>query len=143
MSWQGVNGGIAAAKAGHDVVMAPNSHTYFDHLQSRDRKKEPLSIGGFLPLDTVYAFEPIPAALSPAEAKHVLGAQAQLWTEYLPDPKAVEYMMFPRMAALAEAVWTPAPLRNYNEFLSRLQIHTARLQALDVKFRPLDFPVMK
>lgn len=143
MSWQGVNGGIAAAKAGHDVVMAPNSHTYFDHLQSRDRKKEPLSIGGFLPLDTVYAFEPIPAALSAAEAKHVLGAQAQLWTEYLPDPKAVEYMMFPRMAALAEAVWTPAPLRNYNEFLSRLQIHAARLQALDVKFRPLDIPVMK
>ena len=143
MSWQGVKGGIAAAQAGHDVVMAPNSHTYFDHLQSRDRKKEPLSIGGFLPLDTVYAFEPIPASLTPEQAKHVLGAQAQLWTEYLPDPKAVEYMMFPRMAALAEAVWTPAPLRNYNEFLARLQIHTARLQALDVKFRPLDFPIMK
>lgn len=143
MSWQGVKGGIAAAKAGHDVVMAPNSHTYFDHLQSRDRKKEPLSIGGFLPLDTVYAFEPIPSALSPAEAKHVLGAQAQLWTEYLPDPKAVEYMMFPRMAALAEAVWTPAPQRNYNDFLARLQIHLSRLQALDVKFRPLDQIIMK
>lgn len=143
MSWQGVKGGIAAAQAGHDVIMAPNSHTYFDHLQSRDRKKEPLSIGGFLPLDTVYSFEPIPASLTPEQAKHVLGAQAQLWTEYLPDPKAVEYMMFPRMAALAEAVWTPAPLRNYNEFLSRLQIHTSRLQALDVKFRPLDIQVMK
>ena len=143
MSWQGVKGGIAAAQAGHDVVMAPNSHTYFDHLQSRNRRAEPLSIGGFLPLDTVYAFEPVPAALSAAEAKHVLGAQAQLWTEYLPDPKAVEYMMFPRAAALAEVLWTPAPLRNYNDFLARLQIHLSRLQALDVKFRPLDATVMK
>ena len=142
MSWQGIKGGIAAAQAGHDVVMAPNSHTYFDHLQSRNWRAEPLSIGGFLPLDTVYAFEPIPAALSAAEAKHVLGAQAQVWTEYLPDPKAVDYMMFPRAAALAEVLWTPAPLRNYNDFLARLQIHLSRLQALDVKFRPLDVPVV-
>jgi len=143
MSWRGTEGGIAAAQAGHDVVMAPSSHTYFDHLQSRNRLAEPLSIGGFLPLDTVYAFEPIPAALSPAEARHVLGAQGQVWTEYLPDPKAVEYMMFPRAAALAEALWTPAPLRNYNDFLARLQIHLSRLQALDVKFRPLDLIIMK
>lgn len=138
MSWRGVNGGIAAAQAGHDVVMAPNSHTYFDYLQSRNRKTEPLSIGGFLPLDTVYAFEPVPAVLSADEAKHVLGAQAQLWTEYLPDPKAVEYMMFPRAAALAEVVWSPASERNYSNFLARLQIHLRRLQAMDVKYRPLD-----
>ena len=142
MSWQGMKGGIAAAQAGHDVVMAPNSHTYFDHLQSRNTRAEPLSIGGFLPLDTTYAFEPVPAALSPAEATHILGAQAQLWTEYLPDPKAVEYMMFPRAAALAEVLWTPAPLRNYDDFIARLQIHLSRLQALDVKFRPLDVPVL-
>ena len=143
MSWRGVEGGIAAAKAGHDVVMAPNSHTYFDHAQARDRSAEPLSIGGFLPLDTVYAFEPIPPSLSAAEAKHVLGAQAQLWSEYLPTPKSVEYMMFPRMAALAEAVWSPKPKRNYEDFMSRLSVHLTRLQAQDIKFRPLDTKVMK
>ncbi len=143
MSWRGVAGGIAAAKAGHDVIMAPNSHTYFDHLQSRDRRAEPLSIGGFLPLDTVYAFDPIPPSLSEAEAKHVLGAQAQLWSEYLPTPKAIEYMMFPRMAALAEVVWSPAPKRNYADFMSRLTIHLTRLQAQDIKFRPLDLQIMK
>lgn len=143
MSWRGVDGGIAAAKAGHDVVMAPNSHTYFDHLQSRDRRAEPLSIGGFLPLDTVYAFDPIPPTLTATEAKHVLGAQAQLWSEYLPNPKAIEYMMFPRMAALAEVVWSPQPKRNYADFMSRLSIHLTRLQAQDIKFRPLDLQIMK
>lgn len=143
MSWRGVDGGIAAAKAGHDVVMAPNSHTYFDHAQARDRRTEPLSIGGFLPLDTVYAFEPVPAALSATEAKHVLGAQAQLWSEYLPTPKSVEYMMFPRMAALAEAIWSPKSKRNYDDFMSRLTVHLTRLEAQDIKFRPLDLQIMK
>ena len=140
MSWRGTAGGIDAALAGHDVVMAPNSYTYFDHLQSRDRKTEPLSIGGFLPLDTVYAFEPVPAALNATEAKHILGAQAQVWTEYIPDPKHVEYMLFPRMAALAEAVWTPNSRRSYSNFMQRLQPHLARLQAMDVNYRPLDKP---
>jgi hexosaminidase len=140
MSWRGVNGGIAAAKAGHDVIMAPNSHTYFDHLQSRNRKAEPLSIGGFLPLDTVYAFEPVPPGLTPAEAKHVLGAQAQVWTEYIPDPKHVEYMLFPRMAALAEAVWSAPARKDYGSFLSRLNTHLARLNAMDVQYRKLDRP---
>ncbi|MEP6763764.1 MAG: beta-N-acetylhexosaminidase [Gemmatimonadaceae bacterium] len=140
MSWRGTAGGIDAARAGHDVVMAPNSHTYFDHLQSRNRKAEPLSIGGFLPLDTVYAFEPVPAALNATEARHILGAQAQVWTEYIPDPKHVEYMLFPRMAALAEAVWTPNSRRSYSDFMQRLQPHLARLQAMDVNFRPLDKP---
>ncbi len=138
MSWRGTAGGIDAARAGHDVVMAPNSHTYFDHLQSRNRKTEPLSIGGFLPLDTVYAFEPVPAALSATEAKHILGAQAQVWTEYIPDAKHVEYMLFPRMAALAEAVWTPVNRRSYSNFVERLRPHLVRLQAMDVNYRPLD-----
>ena len=138
MSWRGTAGGIDAARAGHDVVMAPNSHTYFDHLQSRNRKTEPLSIGGFLPLDTVYAFEPVPAALSATEAKHILGAQAQVWTEYIPDAKHVEYMLFPRMAALAEAVWTPVNRRSYSNFVERLGPHLVRLQAMDVNYRPLD-----
>ncbi|MEP6779576.1 MAG: beta-N-acetylhexosaminidase [Gemmatimonadaceae bacterium] len=140
MSWRGTAGGIDAARAGHDVVMAPNGYTYFDHLQSRNRKAEPLSIGGFLPLDTVYAFEPVPAALNATEAKHILGAQAQVWTEYIPDPKHVEYMLFPRMAALAEAVWTPNSRRSYSNFMQRLQPHLARLQAMDVNYRLLDKP---
>ncbi|MDQ6612406.1 MAG: beta-N-acetylhexosaminidase, partial [Gemmatimonadota bacterium] len=140
MSWRGMAGGIAAARAGHDVVMAPGSHTYFDHLQSRNRSAEPLSIGGFLPLDTVYAFEPVPAALNASEAKHILGAQAQVWTEYIPDPKHVEYMLFPRMAALAEVVWTPVGRRNYENFMQRLHAHLARLQAMDVNYRPLSPP---
>jgi hexosaminidase len=141
MSWQGMKGGIDASRAGHDVVMAPTSHTYFDYLQSRDRAKEPPSFGGYLPIDTVYAFEPIPSLRDgPLAAKdeHILGAQAQIWTEYIKTPKHVEYMMFPRAAALAEVLWTPARLRDFNDFMSRLQIHTTRLQALDVNFRPLD-----
>src|SRR5205823_1683436 len=85
--WIHIDGGIAAARAGHDVVMAPGSHTYFDYYQSTDTTREPLAIGGFLPLDTVYAFEPVPAELTADEARHVLGAQGQVWTEYIPDPK--------------------------------------------------------
>ena len=142
MSWRGTEGGIAAAKAGHDVVMAPNSHTYFDHFQSRDRAAEPHAIGGFTPLDKVYAFEPIPTTLTPAEAKHVLGAQAQLWSEYIPNAKHMEYMAFPRVTALAEAVWSAPERRDFGHFRVRLEKHLARLDALDVNYRRLD-PVIK
>ena len=136
MSWRGTDGGVQAARAGHDVVMAPNSHTYFDHYQSRDTSAEPIAIGGFLPLETVYAYEPVPAGLTPAEARHVLGAQAQVWTEYMKDPRKVEYMAYPRMCALAEVVWTPAASKDYADFRARLATHLRRLQALDVNFRP-------
>lgn len=135
MSWRGTAGGIDAAKSGHDVVMAPVSHTYFDYYQSRDRSKEPLSIGGFLPIDTVYAFEPVPAVLTPQEATHILGAQAQLWTEYLPNPKAVEYMAYPRLSALAEVVWTQKSRRDFADFSARLTTHLLRLDAMDVNYR--------
>lgn len=138
MSWRGIAGGVDAAKAGHDVVMAPNSHTYFDHLQSRNRAAEPLSIGGYLPLETVYGFEPVPPSLNTTEAKHVLGAQAQIWTEYIPYTKDVEYMAFPRQAALAEVVWSPASARNYADFLVRLKSHLVRLDAMNVNYRKLD-----
>jgi len=94
MSWRGIQGGIAAAQAGHDVVMTPTSNTYFDYYQSRNIASEPLAIGGFLPLDTVYAYEPIPPALDSVQAKHVLGTQGQIWTEYQRNPKNVEYMCF-------------------------------------------------
>jgi hexosaminidase len=135
MSWRGTAGGIAAARAGHDVVMAPTSHTYFDYYQARDRAAEPLAIGGFLPLDTVYAYEPMPAGLEPKFAKHVLGAQGQIWTEYIPGPKQFEYMALPRMAALAEVLWTPAARKDYADFTARLAAHYRRLDALDVNYR--------
>ncbi len=97
MSWRGEAGGIAAAHAKHDVVMAPNTWTYFDYYQSENRDAEPLAIGGYIPLEKAYGYDPIPEALSADEAKHILGTQAQLWTEYMPNPKHVEYMAYPRV----------------------------------------------
>ncbi|MGI8896869.1 MAG: beta-N-acetylhexosaminidase [Pyrinomonadaceae bacterium] len=136
MSWRGVKGGITAAKSGHDVVMAPTTHTYLDYYQSQDPGELP-AIGGFLPLETVYDFEPIPEELTAEEAKRVLGAQAQLWTEYLPTPGHVEYMAFPRLTALSEVTWSLKGRKNYADFLTRLNIHEERLQHLNVNFRPM------
>jgi hexosaminidase len=138
MSWRGEAGGIAAARAGHDVVMAPNTSTYLDYYQSQDRGKEPLAIGGFVSLEKVYSYHPIPQELTPDEARHVLGAQAQLWTEYMPNTRHVEYMAFPRLCALAEAVWTPGASKDYADFVRRLTAHLGRLSSLDVHYRPLD-----
>lgn len=138
MSWRGQEGGIAAAKAGHDVVMTPGDSTYFDHYQSRDRKAEGVAIGGYLPLEHVYAYEPVPKELTPEEAKHVLGAQGQLWTEYIADPKRLEYMAFPRTCAISEVLWTEPSAKNYAGFLERLGEHLKRLSILDVNYRKLD-----
>jgi hexosaminidase len=135
MSWRGVQGGIAAARAGHDVVMAPTTYTYFDYYQSPDRDNEPLAIGGLLPLDSVYSFEPVPAELEPQYAKHVLGAQGQLWSEYLPTPRHVEYMAFPRLTALAEVVWTPRERKDFADFRRRLEVHLRRLDGMQVNYR--------
>jgi hexosaminidase len=140
MSWRGEKGGIAAAKAGHDVVMAPTTYTYFDYLQSKDAAKEPLAIGGFIPLEKVYGYEPISKEIPPEYAKHVLGAQGQLWTEYLQTSRQVEYMAFPRISALAEVTWTPPEKKNYEDFQARLKAHLERLKILDVNFRPLSGP---
>ena len=140
MSWRGTKGGIAAAQASHDVVMAPTSHTYLDYYQTKDRAGEPLAIGGFLPLETVYAFEPVPEALEPRYVRHILGAQVQVWTEYMSAPRKVEYMAFPRLTAFAEVVWTPAARKDYARFRARLAPHLERLGALDVNFRPLNPP---
>ena len=137
MSWRGVDGGIAAAQAGHDVVMTPTSNTYFDYYQSVDTLTEPLAIGGFLPLDSVYVYEPIPPALDSAQAKHVLGTQGQIWTEYDATPKDVEYQLFPRLVALAEVAWTPRELKNVGDFHARLERQLERLAVLDVNYRPL------
>jgi hexosaminidase len=131
MSWRGEKGGIAAAKAGHDVVMAPEKPTYFDHDNSED---EPLPIRGLNTLAGVYAYEPVPKELSAAEAKHVLGAQGQLWTEYMPDPQRVEYMAWPRLTALAEVLWSSRETRDAADFARRLETHLERLRILDVNF---------
>jgi len=138
MSWRGVKGGVAAVSAGHDVVMAPNTYTYFDYYQSDDRETEPLAIGGFLPLEGAYAFEPVCEGIDAEYAHHVLGGQGQIWTEYIATPEHVEYMAFPRLCALAEAVWTPAERRDYADFLARLAVHLQRLDGLNVHYHPLE-----
>jgi hexosaminidase len=138
MSWQGIKPAIEAARTGHDAVLTPTSNTYFDYYQSRDQTREPLAIGGFLPLDRVYGWEPMPPELEARFQKHILGVQGQLWTEYMPGPKAVEFMAFPRLTALAEVGWTPLSLRNLDDFRARLVTHLERLRILDVNFRPLD-----
>jgi hexosaminidase len=138
MSWRGTVGGIEAARQGHDVVMTPYSHLYLDYYQSENQADEPFAIGGFVPLDTVYAYEPVPDELTPAEARHILGAQANVWTEYMPTESHVEYMVFPRMFALAEVAWSARDRRDYGGFLERLPWHFARLGALGVSYRPLD-----
>ncbi|MEO6527701.1 MAG: family 20 glycosylhydrolase [Gemmatimonadaceae bacterium] len=134
MSWRGITGGIAAARAGHDVVMTPGSHTYFDHTEG-DVRFEPLNIGGYLPMDTVYSYEPIPDSLTAEEGKHVLGSQGQLWSEYFPTTQQVEYMAFPRALALSEVVWTPKEFRNWDSFRRRLLPHVLKLDALGVRNR--------
>ncbi len=137
MSWQGTKGGIAAAQAGHDVVMSPTDYAYFDYYQARPTNAEPLAIGGFLPLEKVYGSEPVPAALDAEQAKHVLGAQANIWTEYIPTPEHFEYMAFPRLLAMAEIVWTPKEDKDLADFLARLPIEQERLKARGVNFRPI------
>ncbi len=131
MSWQGIEGGIAAARSGHYAVMSPGSHCYFDHYQG-DPANEPLAIGGFTPLQKVYAYEPIPAELKPEEHQYILGAQANLWTEYILTPEHIEYMAAPRLLALAEVLWTPKENRNEVDFIQRLEQEFPRLEALNV-----------
>ena len=116
MSWRGEAGGIAAAKQGHNVIMTPSSSAlYFDHSQARS-DLEPLGIGGFAPLSKVYAYNPTPAALTPAQNKYILGVQANLWTEYIATEKKVEYLLLPRLLALSEVAWTPLANKNYTDF---------------------------
>lgn len=139
MSWRGELGGITAANAGHDVVMAPTSHTYFDYYQGPG-EKEPLAIGGYLPLKKVYQYNPIPKAIPADKAKHVLGVQGQLWGEYISTPEHLEYMAYPRAAALAEVGWSPKALKDYESFLVRLRHHLKRLHVRGVNYRQLNRP---
>lgn len=120
MSWRGVEGGITAAKLGHDVIMTPTSHLYFDYYQTTDIDNAPFGIGGYVPIEKVYSFEPIPAQLTAEQSKHILGVQANLWTEYILSGEHVEYMVLPRMDALSEVQWVNPEQKNYEDFVKRL-----------------------
>jgi len=138
MSWRGEKGGIAAAKLGLDVVMAPYQYTYFDYYQTEDHTSEPLAFPEVITLKMVYNYEPVPSDLPDRFAHHILGVQGQLWTEYMPDSNQVEYMAFPRVCALAEVAWTNVGLRDYDDFVGRLPMHLERLKRVGVRYRPLD-----
>jgi hexosaminidase len=140
MSWRGMEGGTTAAKQKHQVVMTPGEFVYFDHAQG-DPTLEPLNIGGYLPLEKVYAFEPTPKELTADEKKYILGAQANVWTEYIPTTQQVEYMVLPRMSALAEVLWTPASQKNWESFKVRMQPQYQRYAALGANYAKSAFNV--
>jgi hexosaminidase len=140
MSWRGEAGGIEAAKMHHDVVMTPGSPCYFDHYQAGP-EGEPLAIGGFNTVKKVYDYEPIPKELSAEQHKYVLGAQGNVWTEYISTAEHLEYMVLPRMLALAETVWSPAATKNWNDFSRRLQFHFKAFDAKGLHYSPGNFTV--
>ena len=132
MSWRGAEGGIKAAKMQHDVVMSPNSHCYYDYSQAHSG--EPRSFGGFIPLERAYEFNPTEGV--PAEFhRHILGGQANLWTEYIPNEKHAEYMIAPRISALAEATWTPQELRSWEDFQTRMVAQYKRFDSAGINYR--------
>lgn len=137
MSWRGMQGGIDAAKQGHDVIMTPGSHMYFDHYQGKE-EDEPLAIGGFTTLEKVYEFEPVPVELTDDEAKHILGPQANLWTEYIPDEKQLEYMYLPRMSALSEVAWTTKENKNLEDFAKRMVRQYVFFENMGYNFRKVE-----
>lgn len=138
MSWRGEKGGIEAARMDHDVIMTPGAYCYFDHYQ-QDPVTQPEAIGGYLPLEKVYAYNPVPAELETDKQHHVLGAQANLWTEYIPTDEHRDYMIFPRIIALSEVVWSDVSKKNWEDFLSRLYYHYGLLQAKNINYcRPAD-----
>lgn len=127
-----------AAQDGHDIVVAANGSLYFDYYQSKDKQNEPLAIGGFLPLESVYQFEPVIDGLDEATAAHILGAQGQIWTEYIPTMKHAEYMAFPRACALAELVWLPQDQKDYDNFLERMKAQERRFDAAGINYRGIE-----
>ena len=133
MDW--IGGAVEAASAGHDVIMSPTGYCYLDYYQSKNHATEPKAIGGYLPLSKVYSFEPLPAKLDPQYQSHILGAQGNLWTEYIPNFKQAQYMVFPRLSALAEVTWSPQAARNREDFARRLQTQFQRFDQLGVSYR--------
>ena len=133
MSWRGVKGGIEAANKGFDAIMTPNSYLYFDYYQGQERDKEPFGIGGYLPVEKVYSYEPFDG-LTPAAQKHILGVQANLWTEYILTPEHLEYMLLPRMCALSEVQWCAADKKDYARFDASLDHTFAILDAMGMNY---------
>ncbi|MFE0788740.1 beta-N-acetylhexosaminidase [Streptomyces mutabilis] len=142
-SWRGYAGGIAAARAGHDVVMCPEQQVYLDHRQHAG-EDEPVPIGFVRTLEDVYRFEPVPVELTPSEAEHVIGTQANVWTEVMENQQRVDYQTFPRLAAFAEVSWSALPApdeRDFDAFERRMAVHYRRLDALGVAYRPPGGPL--
>lgn len=133
MDWLGA--AVDIANSGHDVVRTPNEYCYLDYYQSRDRAGEPPAAGGYLGLKKAYSLEPIPIELSPTNQPHILGAQGNLWTEYIPNLDQAEYMTFPRLCALSEVAWSPAETHSWDEFSERIKTHVARLEQLGIRYR--------
>lgn len=135
MSWRGEEGGIAAAKQSHYVIMTPGSHVYFDHSQVK--QDDSLTIGGYTTVRKVYSYEPVPRQLSAAESKYVMGAQANVWSEYMEYPSKVEYQVFPRMSALSEVLWSPKQTRDWNDFEPRLREQLKRYDLWKAHYGPV------
>ena len=133
MDW--IGGAVEAASAGHDVIMSPTKFCYIDYYQSTNKAAEPKAIGGYVPLSKVYSLEPIPEKLAPQDASHILGAQCNLWTEYIPNFKQAQYMIFPRLCALAEVTWSPAAGRDWAGFTRRLETQFQRFDQAGVNYR--------
>ena len=138
MSWRGEDGGIAAATQGYDAIMTPTSHCYFDYYQGSPTT-EPLAIGGYVPLDKVYNYKPVPSSLTEEQSAHILGAQGNMWTEYMNTFDQVEYMLFPRLMALSEVLWSPPAQHDYAQFLHRVKHHFALLDRLDCTYSKTAF----
>lgn len=134
MSWRGMEGGIAAAQAGHDVIMTPTAHCYLDYPQTRDPGRTPPEHHWYLPIETVYDLEPVPDEIPPEKARHILGSQANVWTEFMENTDHVEEMILPRLCALAETIWSPKESRDWNDFQARLNAHYARFDARGLNY---------
>ena len=139
MSWRGESGGIEAAKQKHDVIMTPNTYLYFDYYQAKDTENEPFGIGGYLPMERVYSYEPMPASLTPEEQQYIKGVQANLWAEWIPSMKRIEYLILPRMVALSEIAWVqPEAKPDLKEFYRQLVPHFKRMDILGLNYRVPD-----
>ena len=137
MSWRGEEGDIEAAKQNHQVIMTPGAYVYFDHAQGKP--EDSLTIGGYLPLEKVYQYKPVPAALEGEQAKLVMGSQANVWTEYMNNPQKVEYMLFPRMSALSEVLWNDK--KDYDDFKTRLTTQLKRYDLWKVNYSKAPYEI--
>lgn len=134
MSWRGKKAELEAVRQGHDVIMVPKTNCYFDYYQTRDTENEPLAIGNYVPVERVYSFEPIPDVLTAEERKHIIGTQANLWSEYILSPSHAEYMLLPRLTALSEVQWATPDKKDYDYFLTRLSVMTDLFKKLDYNY---------